>query len=132
MASCARSEEPPHSTLSQGRAHAPKAGLTLIELALASGVVLVAILGALSAVTSSSNLTSSTRETTTALAAAQRMMETLHGAPCEEVWQRFNNLAADDPEGPGTANTTGFTVAGLDPITGETASDWPTWYDDRS
>lgn len=103
--------------LFRSRPCASRAGLTLIELALASSVVLVAILGALGAVTSSSDLTSSTRETTTALAAAQMMMERLHGTPCEEVWARYNDIAGDDLDGAGT--TTGFAVDGLDPQDGD-------------
>ncbi len=91
--------------------------MTLIELALASSVVVIAILGALGAVTSSSDLTSSTRETTTALAAAQLMMERLHGTPCEEVWARYNDLPLDDLDASGTS--TGFAVEGLDARNGD-------------
>lgn len=92
-----------------------RAGYALIEMMLASVVLVVAILGTVGSLTSSAMLGESTRETTIAYLAAQEMIEVLQATPCQDVFVNYNEEADDDPGGIGAAPGPGFAVPGLNP-----------------
>jgi hypothetical protein len=61
----------------------------------------------------------STRESAIAGEAARQMLETLQAAEFDEVFRLYNQVAGDDPDGPGTAPGSGFAVPGLEPVDGD-------------
>lgn len=78
-------------------------------------VLLVAVGGTLSSISSLVVLGESARETTLAYLAAQRQVEALRSQDFATVFPRFNSDPGDDPDGFGTASGAGFDVVGLDP-----------------
>jgi hypothetical protein len=91
------------------------AGFTMVEVAVASFLVLVALAGLSSAVVSSLRLGSSNDELARAESAARQMVERLEDAPFAQIFASFNEDADDDPGGAGTVSGAAFAVAGLDP-----------------
>jgi type II secretory pathway pseudopilin PulG len=94
---------------------ARRAGLTMIELAVSMVILLVAVGGTLSSISSTVVLGESTRETTLAYLAAQRQLEGLRTQNFRQLFALFNAVPADDPAGEGTAPGQNFDVAGLSP-----------------
>lgn len=84
-----------------------------MEVLLGLSVLAVAVLGTMGSIESSAILGESTREITQATLAAQRVVETLHGLPAEQVFREYNEHPADDAAGVGTAPGSGFAVDGL-------------------
>lgn len=98
---------------------ARRGGFTLVEVALSTAVLVVAVLATLGSITASALLVESTRETTGATLGAQAMVEALRSVPLEEVFASFNDTPLDDPGGPGTAPGGGFVVGRLAPCAGD-------------
>ena len=71
-------------------------GFTLIEVALASTIIVVALLGAVSAVTSTAVLGDSNTESSTAYHAARAALENVQSRPFAELVTLFN---ADPDDG---------------------------------
>ena len=91
-----------------------KTGLTLIDLVIATTVMVIGALGAVGTIQTTTALSQSTRETTTGYQACRAMLESLQAEPFDNVFRRFNSDEADDPIGsllpaPGD----GFQVAGM-------------------
>ena len=91
-----------------------RAGFSMIEVLLGVLVLVVAVLGTMASITSAAMVGRSTRETTIAHKAAQRMLERMHGMPCSQVVGTFNTQPNDDPGGANTAPGPNFAVPGLD------------------
>ena len=89
------------------------AGMTLIEIIIGLGVVVIAIIGIMSALVSASRVDEATAEQVRALNACKSAIEQMKQVPFAEAWRRFNSNAADDPGGSGTAPGRNFAVAGL-------------------
>ncbi len=89
------------------------AGMTLIEIIIGLAVVVIAILGIMSALVSASRVDEATAEQVRALNGCKTMIETMRQVPFAEVWARFNSNPADDPGGAGTAPGSNFAITGL-------------------
>jgi len=95
-----------------------RAGFTLIEVIVASAVLVIGCLGLASAITSSSRLMELNRERGLAHEAARAELESLENATFGEVFARFNAAKADDPA-VGTSPGRNFAVAGLNAVRGD-------------
>lgn len=95
------------------------AGMTLIEIVIGLGVVVIALLGIMSALVSASRVDESASEQVRALNGAKSMIEQMKQVPFAEAWARFNSNPADDPGGAGTAPGCNFAIAGLRAQTGD-------------
>ena len=87
--------------------------MTAIELVVASVVLLVALLALASSMNASRTLRTVTTENGLATDAAGNMLERLRNTTFDEVFARYNDDPADDPNGPGTAPGHRFAVQGL-------------------
>jgi len=92
-----------------------EAGFSLVEMLVASLVVIVALSAFLRSIVGSMSLAQANREMSLAPQAARQMLEVLASEPIAEVFARYNGDAADDPGGAGTAPGQNFAVPGLDP-----------------
>ena len=90
------------------------AGLTLVEIAVAMTILVLALLGFSRSLVASSTSTQGTQEVAVATQAGRRMIETLQEAEFSDVFALYNSSPEDDPEGLGTAPGHLFDVAGLD------------------
>ena len=88
-------------------------GMTLIEIIIGLGVVVIAILGIMSALVGASRIDEATAEQVRALNACKSTIEMMKQTPFHEIWARYNSNPADDPGGAGTAPGASFAVAGL-------------------
>ncbi len=98
-----------------GHRKGSRSGFTLVELAIVSVILLVAIGGLSGAVISSRQLARVNEETATADSAARRMLEELHGVGFVDIFYAYNDDPDDDEGIPGSAPGTGFEVRGLTP-----------------
>lgn len=103
----------------QTRPRRRRSGFSLIELLVASTVLVLGMLGAIGTLTTVSRLGESNRESILAYQAARSMVESLQAEAFEEVYERFNADPADDPGGAATAPGPGFDVPGLAPQAGD-------------
>jgi len=94
-------------------------GLTLLEIIIAMGILVVAIIGIMSALVSAIRVDEATAEQVRALNACKSKIEEMKTVPFAEAWARYNSNAADDPGGAGTAPGCNFAVAGLRARTGD-------------
>ena len=90
-------------------------GFTLVEIALLTVILLVAVGGLSGAVVSAIQLSRATEETAIADDAARAMSAQFALAPFDELFRMYNADPGDDPNGPGTAPGEHFVVAGLTP-----------------
>ena len=97
----------------RARPHTSMAGFTLVEVLIAVVIMVVAMLGAVGTITQITILSEANRESTLAYQAARALVEEVQATPFEEVFQRYNNDPADDPDGAGTAEGMHFPVPGL-------------------
>jgi len=88
-------------------------GVTILEIVVSASVLLVAAVGVTRSVVGSMAMTRTNRETSLATHAARRAVEQLRQEGFAEVFARYNDYPADDPDGPGTAPGAGFPVIGL-------------------
>lgn len=82
-------------------------------------VLLFGLMGFTHAILRAVATNESTRESALAGEAARQMLETLQAADFEQVFRLYNAVAADDPDGAGTAPGPGFAVPGLEPVDGD-------------
>jgi len=94
-------------------------GLTLLEIIIAMGILVVAIIGIMSALVSAIRVDEATAEQVRALNACKSKIEEMKTVPFAEAWARFNATPGDDPGGAGTAPGPNFAVPGLRPLTGD-------------
>jgi len=93
--------------------------MTLLEVVLVLGILTVAF-GMFSTTMMANNRTRViNRDTAISAEAARAVFETMHNVEFGEVFARYNSDPADDPDGPGTAPGSGFSVPGLDPLPGD-------------
>lgn len=90
-----------------------RVGMTLIEIIIGLGVVVVAILGIMSALVAASRTDEATAEQVRALNGCKSTIEMMKQSTFAEIWRRYNSNPADDPGGAGTAPGANFAVAGL-------------------
>lgn len=79
------------------RVRSRQAGLTLIDLMIATTIMVIAVLATVGTIQTTSALGESTRETTVAYQAARSMVEDLQSQPFENLFRRHNEDADDDP-----------------------------------
>lgn len=96
----------------------PRGGFSLIEVLISVALVTVAVVGALSSITSTASLGESNRESALAYRAAQRRLEQVQASTFEDVFALYNADDLDDPAGV-AAPGPHFDVAGLDPQDGD-------------
>lgn len=89
-----------------------RAGFSLVEMMIAFVVIVVAMLGAVTSITSSSVVGSANRESSIAYQAGRATLERLQSEPFEFVFARYNADESDDPDD--TAPGRHFFVPGLD------------------
>jgi type II secretory pathway pseudopilin PulG len=88
------------------------AGFSLVEVLIAFVVLVVALLGAVTSITSSALVGGANRESSLAYQAGRAMLERLQTEPFELVFARYDADTSDDPDG--TAPGMHFFVPGLD------------------
>ena len=91
-------------------------GLTLLEIIIAMGILVVAVVGIMSALVSAVRVDEATAEQVRALNACKSKIEEMKMQPFAEVWRRYNTNGADDPGGANTAPGANFAVTGLVPL----------------
>ena len=87
--------------------------MTLIEIIIGMAVVVIAILGIMSALVAASRMDETTAEQVRALNACRTAIEMMKQTKWDEIWRRYNSNPADDPGGAGTAPGPNFAVTGL-------------------
>lgn len=92
----------------------------MIEVLIAISVVMVAMLAAVSTLTSTAILGQSNDETTIATQGARSAMEVLRGLDFQSILPSYNSDPNDDPGGVGTAPGIHFEVPGLSVQDGDT------------
>ena len=95
-----------------------RAGLTIVEIAIAMTVMITILLGFSQALVSSMVASKVNREVALATDSARQLIETLQGADFTTVYAANNATQLDDPPGIATL-TGGFAVRGLDPTAGD-------------
>lgn len=90
-------------------------GFSLLEVIVATSLIVIGVAALSRSVLSGSRLTSSKEESSQAHNALSGIIETLQGETFEQIYARYNSDPADDPAGPGTAPGPNFTVRGLTP-----------------
>ncbi len=101
------------------RARSGAPGFSIVEIALLTVILLVAIGGLSGAVVSAIQLSRTTEETAIADDAARAMSASFSNWPFSDVFALFNANPLDDPNGPGTALGPDFDVRGLTPQRGD-------------
>lgn len=96
-----------------------RAGFTLVEVMAAAMIIMVAVLGASSAILSSAGLTRMNRDTERARQAVRQQLEQLQGMPFGEVFAAYNDVEDDDAGLTIPAPGAGFDVPGLRPVDGD-------------
>lgn len=88
-------------------------GLTLLELVIAFGVLVIGLVGLITVILHTARANEAQRENLAASRAAQERIETMLNTPFDELFRAYNLNPTDDPFGPGTASGADFPVAGL-------------------
>ena len=94
-------------------------GATLIEVLVATTVLMLALLAFTRVIVSSLSATDSQHEASVARSAAQQMIERLQATEFESVFALYNEFPDDDPDGPGTAFGKNFQVSELSARSGD-------------
>lgn len=101
------------------RTQRPRGGFTMVEVAIGTVILTVAITGLLCVVVSYARLVRTNRESAIAQQAARAMIEKLQDGTFSQVFALYNANPADDPAGNGTAAGKDFVVTGLDAAPGD-------------
>lgn len=96
-----------------------RSGFSLVEVIVATAVLVIGCLGLSSAITSGARLMDLNRERTLAHEAARAQMETLECATFGQVFSLYNTTKADDPGGAGSGPGPNFAIAGLNAQRGD-------------
>jgi type II secretory pathway pseudopilin PulG len=99
--------------MSRRRKSRPESGMTLIEIIIGLGVLVIAVLGVMSALVSASRIDEATAEQVRAMNGIRSTIETMKQTTYGEIWRRYNSNGADDPGGANTAPGANFAVTGL-------------------
>lgn len=91
------------------------AGFTLLEVTIAMGIFAVASAILVHTFHAGQGLRTQAREESSAMNAAQAVLERMRGTPFGELLARYDDDPANDPLGPGTAPGATFAVAQLSP-----------------
>jgi type II secretory pathway pseudopilin PulG len=102
---------------SASRISCRQAGFSLVEVAILSILLLVAVGGLAGAVLSSVKLSRSSEESALADEAARALAARLYTVPFETLFRSYNNNPQDDLGVPGSAPGAAFDVRGLTPRT---------------
>ena len=97
---------------------ASRAGLTLVEIAVAMTVMIMVLLGFSRALLDSMKAAGRTRESAVATDAARQVMESLKGEGFATLFAANNSVVGDDPAGV-TLRLAAFDVPGLNPRQGD-------------
>ena len=76
---------------------ARQAGFTLIEIIIAVSILIVALVGLLSAILHITRLNAVNREKLAVMRGAEKMLETMRNTAFEQIFTAYNAPAADDP-----------------------------------
>lgn len=90
-----------------------RSGMTLLEVAFASAVLVMGLVGYLQAMATMERGQLRTREVGRATEAARRIVESIEAEAFAEAFRSYNGDPNDDPGGPGTAPGRNFAVPGL-------------------
>lgn len=96
-----------------------RGGFSLLELAVAVVLLILAIGGLSGVLVAATRLNQANRETALALSAARQAIEVLQAEPFAQVFARYNTDPADDPGAAGSAPGKDFAVPGLAPWNGD-------------
>jgi prepilin-type N-terminal cleavage/methylation domain-containing protein len=108
-----------HSRCRHPRFSRATRGFTLLELVVVVAITLVALGQVTTSMLGISRLEPLNRESAIAMNAGIGAVQALRGAAFDEAFQLYNENAADDPDGPGTAPGSSFAVPLLDVIPGD-------------
>lgn len=97
----------------------PRAGFTLLELAVAITIFVLGVLGFAQTMISLERAQLRTREAAKATQAAREILERIHAEAFPEAFRRYNGDLADDPGAAGTAPGKNFAVDGLSARAGD-------------
>lgn len=93
-------------------------GMTLIEMAAATTILIVGVVALASVVLSADRLQRTTKERTVAYNAVRAVIEEMRQTEFAQVHAIYNDDENDDPDGPGTARGPSFEVDGLHGVDG--------------
>ena len=93
-----------------------KAGLTLVEIAIAMPIIAIAMGMFVQMLTAGTNLRSTSRDNWVASMAVQDTLEIMRNDAYEDLFVLYNDNPLDDPGGPGTAQGIHFDVEGLEAL----------------
>jgi prepilin-type N-terminal cleavage/methylation domain-containing protein len=93
-----------------------KRGFSLVEIAVVLAIVTIATGMLAHTLASAARLDPVSTETAIAASGARTMLEEMRNHPFDEMVARYNENPADDPDGPGTAPGSQFSVPGLAPV----------------
>ncbi len=94
-------------------------GMTLMEVALAMPIIMLALGMFTQMLTAGKGLRQSSRENWLASLRAQDALETIRNQPFTDLYALYNEDPLDDPGGPGTAPGQHFSVVDLEPQPGD-------------
>ena len=95
-----------------------RAGLTLLELAMAIAVMIVGVSALASTVVTGSALNQVSHETEIARKAIATQIDAMRNTQFSQVFATYNGVGTDDPAGLNTAPGRTFAVPGLTPLAG--------------
>ena len=95
------------------RARGLRRGFTMVEVAVATGVMVVGVVGMAGAVAASVKLVDANRERIAAHQAARAILEQMQDGDFGDTFAEFNADPSDDPGGAGTGRGSSFDVPGL-------------------
>jgi type II secretory pathway pseudopilin PulG len=90
-----------------------RAGFTVLEVTVASGVLVIGLLGMASSLAASLRLIEVNRETMVAHQAARGLAEEMQNGTFSQVFANYNSDPSDDPGGAGRGKGQSFKVTGL-------------------
>lgn len=98
-----------------------RAGFTVVELAAVSTILIIGVLGTVSAVVAGVRLTAVNREVALAHEAARSMCEKMLDTSFNQIFATYNTDPSDDPGGAGKSPGASFTASGLNSAPGYAA-----------
>jgi type II secretory pathway pseudopilin PulG len=96
--------------------------MTIIELMVASTILLLALLSFTKVIVFSTGTTEVQHDVMMAREATRQAIETIQSAEFSDIFALYNSDPTDDPEGYGTGPGDGISVDGLTPPSGTTAT----------
>ncbi len=95
-----------------------KGGFTLLELAIATPIILIAASMIASTLVASARQRTINRESAVASESIRTCFEEMRNEDFHQIFAMFNEDPFDDPNGPGTAPGSRFTIDDLEPLDG--------------